>query len=70
MADQELLVHSQRSTTSSRTPGRVNQGTVAVRPARLERCTCGHVRMLLAGPHAPRWRDGELVDCGGTPVVP
>lgn len=62
------LVHSQRSTTSSRTPGRVNEGTVPFRAAGLVRCVCGFFRMNLGGPHAPRWERGLLVDCQGKAV--
>lgn len=30
--------------------------------------SCGHTRLDLGGPHAPRFENGELVDCVGRPV--
>jgi hypothetical protein len=58
------LVHSHRSTTSSRTPGRVNQGTVAIRPGLLVTCgACGGRWFGGGGSHAPHWVNGVLVDC-------
>lgn len=62
---------SHRSTTSSRLPGRRIEGVVSYRIARLVEClNCGGLRRISAGPHAPRYVDGRLVDCRGTGVTP
>lgn len=59
---------SQRSTTSSRHPGREFVGTVYHLAANLTECEgCGVLRRG-TGPHAPRWRDGVLRDCQGRTV--
>jgi hypothetical protein len=63
--------HSHRSTTSSRTPGHKNEGTVAYALNKIVTCpACGHLRYAGTGPHAPRWLDGRLVDCCGREVRP
>jgi hypothetical protein len=61
-----------RSTTSSRKPGRAIQGTVRVKLVGLVWCSagCGHRRYASTSPHAPRWKDGVLVDCRGKQVWP
>lgn len=64
----EKTIPSHRSTTSSRTPGRVNEGTVQVRVGGLRQCgDCGSVTsaFIPAGQHAVRWRGNELVNCIG-----
>lgn len=61
-------VSSRRSTTSSRHPGRQFEGVVHACIAQLVACAkCGTLRRG-RGPHAPRWRDGVVVDCAGIPV--
>lgn len=61
---------SQRSTTSSRHPGREFVGTVYHLAANLTPCAdCGVLRRG-RGPHAPRWRNGAVVDCQGKAVTP
>ncbi len=66
------LVPSHRATTSSRTPGRVNRGTVWVWATKLVRCPkCGQLRMDLGGPHSPHFNDAnQRVDCIGEPAGP
>lgn len=66
------LIPSHRATTSSRTPGRVNQGTVWLLPAGLRLCKeCDRLCYdhVLIGHHAPHVRriDGEhrVVNCSG-----
>lgn len=61
---------SHRSTTSSRLPGRVLEGTVSYEVHQVVRCpNCGFMRRDLGGPHAPRLNARlELVDCGGSPL--
>lgn len=65
-------VPSRRATTSSRTPGKVNEGTVWLPPKGLRRCeSCGGLcdDWVPAGWHAPHVRlvAGELrlVNCKG-----
>lgn len=63
------LVASPRSTTSSRTPGQKNEGTVYHQRRQVLTCPdCGAVRMDFDSPHAPRWANGTLVDCIGFPA--
>lgn len=65
------FVPSQRHTTSSRLPGRDIAGTVWRRRVQVVACpACGGIRRDSAGPHAPQWRDGRLVDCVGREVTP
>lgn len=60
------VVHSQRSTTSSRLPGKSIEGTVHRDAHRVVDCTgCGGKRFESSHPHAPRWLAGVLVDCTG-----
>lgn len=67
--DARTVGHSFRSTTSSRTPGHKNEGTVAYQLGKIVSCPdCGHLRYAGTGPHAPRWLDGRRVDCCGRPV--
>lgn len=66
---------SHRSTTSSRTPGRVNQGTVVSEAHTHEPCLlCGGLKPVGCEYHAPRLliRDGKhiRVDCVGREVPP
>lgn len=58
---------SHRSTTSSRTPGKLNEGTVYVRLSALVVCSDCGTRWFGAGggPHAAHWRGSQLVDCAG-----
>jgi hypothetical protein len=68
----ERVVPSHRATTSSRTPGRVNEGTVQVRISGLRTCgDCGVVTSAFvpAGQHGIRWRGNELVNCVGRVLV-
>jgi hypothetical protein len=60
------LVASQRSTTSSKTPGKKNRGVIYSRRRPLVDCLkCGRKTMDFGEPHAPQFRDGRLVDCVG-----
>jgi hypothetical protein len=60
----QTVGHSFRSTTSSRSPGHKNEGTVAYQLNKIVTCPdCGSLRYAGDGPHAPRWLDGRLVDC-------
>lgn len=69
--DAQTVGHSFRSTTSSKTPGRKNEGTVAYRLTHVVACPdCGGLRYAGTGPHAPRWLDGRKVDCQGREVRP
>jgi hypothetical protein len=64
----DRVVPSHRATTSSRTPGRVNEGTVQVRVSGLRRCgDCGVITSAFvpAGQHGVRWRVNDLVNCVG-----
>lgn len=66
------LVASQRSTTSSRTPGRVNEGTVYHERVTIIPCPDGCSAWMLetipAGHHAPHWLDGRVVNCRNQPI--
>lgn len=67
------LKPSHRSTTSSRTPGRVNQGTVwsiASALVRCEDCAVLTTDFVAPGRHGTHWHDGVLVNCAGKPVPP
>lgn len=60
-------IASHRATTSSRTPGRINRGTVRVDAWEIAPCqNCGALRYVSMAPHAPRFVGGALVDCVGT----
>lgn len=68
---------SHRATTSSRTPGRVNEGTVSFTAARVVPCDdCLGYRLDLVPPgqHGRRWtvRDGRriLVNCANRELEP
>jgi hypothetical protein len=72
MSDRKL-VPSQRSTTSSRPPGRINRGTVWTEARALVRCgDCGGLWMG-GEVHARHWTDKEggkvLVNCIGKEVA-
>lgn len=61
---------SHRATTSSRTPGRINRGTVRVEARALVQCPdCGAMTFDSDHPHAPHFRDGVLVDCIGRAII-
>ena len=64
---------SHRNITSSRHPGREFTGVVyhETQTQTLTVCPdCGGWRQQSLHPHAPRWRDGKLVDCAGREVRP
>lgn len=70
-AARSTLVASQRSTTSSRHPGRVFRGAVYVDVRPVEVCqSCGGSRRVGSGAHAPRMAGGRLVDCVGKELRP
>lgn len=65
----EQLQPSQRSTTSSRLPGKAIEGTIWSKRAQVIACRdCGHPRRDLGGPHAPRFLGGVMVDCMQRPI--
>lgn len=73
MSDEPRVVASHRATTSSRTPGHVNKGTVMRFAAGLIRCAdCGgkHLDYVAPGLHGLHWRAGRLVNCVGREVTP
>lgn len=62
-------VASHRATTSSRTPGKVNRGTIRHAVSQLVACVdCGVLRMGFGGPHAPHFANRVQVDCIGREV--
>lgn len=62
-------VASHRATTSSRTPGKVNAGTVRVLRWEIVPCDdCGAFRFASTAPHASRFVRGVLTDCKGREV--
>jgi hypothetical protein len=66
--DEATLKPSHRATTSSRTPGKVNRGTVWTHTGHLVRCAdCGAAvpETLEPGRHAPRRIGSKLVNCVG-----
>lgn len=68
MAD---FIPSHRATTSSRKPGKKNEGTVWVERRGLVQCPdCKlfHTDGIEPGRHAPHWHDGVLVNCSMKPI--
>lgn len=66
-AARDHLSFSQRRTTSSRTPGRVNEGTVITFTRKLIECPfCKGRRLDFDGPHGTRVVGvGQVRDCAG-----
>lgn len=68
------LVAIPRATTSSRTPGRINRGTIYIAKPVLEVCRhCGRMRRsTVQGAHAPHLAGGgspRIIDCAGVTCV-
>lgn len=68
-----LRAPSPRATTSSRTPGKVNTGTVWFAVMQIEACaSCGRLMGNFPGAHAPRHSPTDpllVIDCVGRPCV-